>query len=184
MSHAGPLLPAGDDAAARTLRVQQLFVTHQSKVMAFILSLHPQFDAADDILQETFLVITRKADTFAESTNFLAWACTVARFKVLEHRRRVRQDTARLSDEAVECLAAALPDDRFFEEHLAALRQCLHRLAPHARELVWLRYHGGQEPEEIARRIGWSPGGVRVALSRARALLRKCVELRLAKGNP
>ena len=76
------------DSAARVLRVQQLFVTGQGNLLAFILSLHPGMAEAEDILQETFLVVSRKADTFAEGTNFLAWACTIARFKVLEFRRR------------------------------------------------------------------------------------------------
>ena len=40
------------------------------------------------VLQEVFLVITRKANDFEEGTNFFAWACTIARFKLLELLRR------------------------------------------------------------------------------------------------
>jgi sigma-70-like protein len=40
----------------------QLFVRHQARVKGFIVSLLPDFAAADDVLQETFLVVQRKAD--------------------------------------------------------------------------------------------------------------------------
>lgn len=172
------------DSAAHTLRVQQLFVTSQGNLLAFILSLQPGLAAADDILQETFLVISRKADTFATGTNFLAWACTIARFKVLEFRRRQNQQAARISDTAIESLCAELPEEGFFDSRLVALRDCLHKLAPRAREMIWLRYHGAREPEEIAKQVEWTPGAVRVALTRARGVLRECVESKLKEAAP
>ena len=173
-----------NDPAAHTLRVQQLFVTSQGNLLAFILSLHPGFTEAEDILQETFLVISRKADTFVEGTNFLAWACTIARFKVLEFRRRQNQYAARISDTAIECLCAEMPTEGFFDSRLAALRDCLHKLAPRAREIIWLRYQGAREPAEIARQVAWTPGAVRVALTRARGVLRQCVESKLTEAAP
>ena len=76
----------GGDAAAlseKTMRVQQLFVKHQLALRAFILSLEPNFTDAEDLLQEVFLVITRKANEFEEGTNFFAWGCTIARYKLI-----------------------------------------------------------------------------------------------------
>jgi RNA polymerase sigma-70 factor (ECF subfamily) len=176
--------PAGleSESATHVLRVQQLFVASQGNLLAFILSLHPGLAEAEDILQETFLVISRKADTFAVGSNFLAWACTIARFKVLEFRRRQNQHAARISDAAIESLCAELPEDGFFDSRLGALRDCLHKLAPRAREMIWLRYQGAREPEEIAQQVQWTPGAVRVALTRARGALRACVELKLKEA--
>ena len=57
-----------------TLRVQQLFVRHQGALKAFVLALWPDFAEADDVMQEVFLVITRKAAEFQPETNFLSWA--------------------------------------------------------------------------------------------------------------
>lgn len=176
--------PGLPEPPATVLRVQRLFVAHQGNVLAFILALHPVLTEAEDILQETFLVVTARAHTFAEGTNFLAWACAIARFKVLEARRRGGREAARISDAAVESLAADGPEAGFFEPRLAALRECLGKLAPRAREVIWLRYQGVREPEEIAREIGWTPGAVRVALTRARAALRDCVEARLREAAP
>jgi RNA polymerase sigma-70 factor, ECF subfamily len=172
--------PSSDqNSATHTLQVQQLFVTHQGNLLAFILSLHPGLTDAEDILQETFLVVSSKAGTFTAGSNFLAWACTIARFKVLEFRRRQHQQTARLSETAIECLCAEMPEEEFFNSRLAAMRDCLHKLAPRAREMIWLRYQGARDPEEIARQVAWTPGAVRVALTRARGVLRLCVESKL-----
>jgi RNA polymerase sigma-70 factor (ECF subfamily) len=43
---------------------------------------------------------------------------------------------------------------------------------------VELRYVGDHKPAEVARMIGWSAEAVHVALSRARSLLRDCIERR------
>ena len=53
-----------------------------------------------------------------------------------------------------------------------------------ARELVWLRYHSELASETIARQLEWKEPAVRVALSKARAFLRDCVQGQMAKGQP
>lgn len=161
-----------------TLRVQQLFVRHQSLVRAFILSLQPGFSEADDVLQETFLVVTRRAADYVVGTNFVAWVCTIARLKLLEARRKA--GTPGLTAEALAALCEDVPDESFFRDRLEALQACLGKLAPKARELVQLRFHGELGPQEIAARISWKEAAVRVALSKARAFLRDCVQARPA----
>ena len=165
-----------------TVRVQQLFVRHQSIVKAFILSLQPGFADAEDALQETFLVVTRRAADFREGTNFVAWACSIARLKLFEARRKA--SAPGLSEEALAALCDDAPDENFFAERLPALRECLRKLAPRARELVMLRYHGELGSQEIAAKLSWKEPAVRVALSKARVFLRECVSGQLAKGTP
>jgi RNA polymerase sigma-70 factor (ECF subfamily) len=167
---------SGTGSDERTLRVQQLFVAHQNVVRAFIMALVPDFAAADDVLQEVFLTVTRKAAGFREGTNFTAWACAIAKLKVLEWRRQRQAHPQLLSEEAIGSLAASLPEAAIGRERSRALRGCLERLAPRAMEMVRLRYYAGLAPQEVARQLGWKPNAVNVALSKARAFLRKCVE--------
>ncbi|CAN5148841.1 hypothetical protein BH23VER1_BH23VER1_09840 [soil metagenome] len=126
-------------------------------------------------------MVTRKAATFEESTNFVAWACAIARLKLMEARRQATRPA--LSEEPVAALCDDAPDEAFFHERLAVLRGCLDTLAPRARELVRLRYHGELGSRSIAERLQWKEPAVRVALSKARAALRKCVHSQLAKGS-
>src|SRR3954469_21802186 len=125
----------------KTVRVQQLFVKHQLAVRAFILSLEPNFTDAEDLLQEVFLVVTRKASQFEEGTNFFAWACTIARYKLLESIRR-RSRAQDLSEEVVEALCAVEPAEHFEDDRVTALQSCLELLAPKARQMMYLRYYG------------------------------------------
>lgn len=161
-----------------TTHVQQLFVKHVSLLKHFIISLLPNPSEAEDIVQEVFLVITAKAHDFEPGTNFKAWLLTIARFKVLEHLRREKRKANRLSDTAIELLAADMeeadagPDP----ETLRALGKCLNKLAPKPRTMVELQYREGLKPAAIAEKLEWEANAVYVALSRARAGLRKCIE--------
>jgi RNA polymerase sigma-70 factor (ECF subfamily) len=178
-----PTPSKGGDATAlseKTMRVQQLFVKHQLALRAFILSLEPNFTDAEDLLQEVFLVITRKANEFQEGTNFFAWGCTIARFKLMELLRR-RAKSQALSEEVIEALCAVEPEHQFDDSRLVILQGCLEQLAPKARQMMYLRYYGEHSPAQIARLVSWTPNAVRVALSRARTVLQECLERRMRK---
>ena len=51
-----------------------LITRHQAAIYAYILTLHPNRVAAQDILQETNLVLCRKVAEFEPGTSFKAWA--------------------------------------------------------------------------------------------------------------
>ncbi|PAY16096.1 RNA polymerase subunit sigma-24 [Rhodopirellula sp. SM50] len=159
-----------------TLRVQTLFVQHQQAVMAFVLSLEPGIHDAEEIVQEAFVTASRKASTWTAETNFLAWACAIARFKTMSFQRDRGRRNRRLAEDVVELLAEHTEDDFLtFQGQVSALRDCLRKLAPKSRELVNFRYHAGLMPEQIADEIDWTTNAVRVALTRARNALRECL---------
>jgi RNA polymerase sigma-70 factor (ECF subfamily) len=158
--------------------VQGLFLTHLNVIRGFIRALVRDRHLADDVLQETFLTVSRKAADFEPGTNFPRWACAVARLKVMEAQRREKGNLLFLSEEAIEALAASddLPEQ---DARAELLDGCIDDLPPAMRRSVELRYVGEHKPAEIARIIGWSAEAVYVALSRARGLLRDCVERKL-----
>lgn len=160
--------------------VHALFVRHSPELRGFILALLPDLSRVDDVFQETFLTVSRKADSFVIGTNFLAWACTIARYKIKEARRFQPARVQPLSDEVLDALCASEPPPEPDEERLQALNQCLGDLPAHTRRAFELRYHQAHQPPEIAQRLGWSTASVYVILSRARAVLRECVDRKLA----
>ena len=167
-----------------TLHVQQLFVRHQQAVLAYVLSIEPSAEDAQEIVQEVFLTVSRKAPTWTDGTNFLAWVCTIARYTTLHYQRTRLRRTARLDDDVVELLFTnEMNDFPTFQHQVAVLQRCLDRLAPRMRELVRLRYHGGRMPEQIAAELGWTANAVRVALTRARNALRDCLQRQLARED-
>jgi len=163
-------------------RVNALFVQFSSEVRGFILALLPDMARADDVFQETFLTVSRKAADFRPGTNFLAWVCTIARYKVLENGRRRADSGQQLSEEVMESLCAVVPEPENEDIEMQLLGECMEELHPHTRRAMELRYEQGHKPSEIAQRLGWTAESVYVVLSRARAALRKCVERKLDEG--
>jgi RNA polymerase sigma-70 factor (ECF subfamily) len=161
--------------------VQKQFLLHSNRLRGFILGLLPDHAAADDVLQEVFLVVTAKAAEFQASTDFLAWARTIARFKVLEHRQRRFPAARQLADDAWDLLAQSAHElDDAWDVRRKALQLCLDELAPRARQIVQLRYSAERlSLDEVAQQMSWTVGSVKVALSRAKDALWDCVQRRL-----
>lgn len=164
-----------------TLQVQQLFVRHQSALKAFVLGLLPNFAEADDVMQEVFLVVTRKAADFQPESSFLSWARTIARYEVMTSRRRKARTM--IKAEVLEALQAACPEDFASDRKLNALARCMAQLAPRAREIIQLRYQHEHGPGEIAQMLARSVNSINVALAKARIALRECVDHQLRNIN-
>jgi len=76
----------------QTERFVQQLTGCQTRLYAYILMLLPNHDNAADVLQETNLVLWRKADEFVDGTEFGAWACRIAHFQVLAWLRDAQRD--------------------------------------------------------------------------------------------
>ena len=164
-------LDRGDEEDQRQ-HVNALFVKNSPRIRGFILSLVPNMALADDVLQETFLTVSSKADDFTRGTNFVAWACRVAKYKILEVNRSNNRTSGMLSPDAIEALCAVeLGLQESNQEELFALKLCIEKLPAHTRRAIKLRYSSGHNALEIAELLGWSVDSVYVVLSRARQLL-------------
>ncbi len=183
-------MPSESLPDANVANVQRLFLQHFDVIKGFIFGLMPDFAAVEDVLHEVFLVVTSKADTFAPNSDFLAWACTIARNKVLQRLKTERRGSFEsLSSEAIEALCTVSQPASSAELELTmaeseALQFCLERLAPKAREAVQLRYCDAFRPSEIAKRMNWSVGAVSVALSRALSASRLHAAEARESGDP
>ena len=90
----------------------RLLVAHQPRIYGFVYSLVGDRAAADDVLQEVSTVLWRKFNDFEHGTNFNAWALNIARFSVLEWRRKQSRAPLLLDDES-----RALLDEYWAEEN-------------------------------------------------------------------
>lgn len=162
-----------------TEQVQQLFVRYSGLLHASIASQCADLALAEDILQEVFLVVTKRAETFTLGSDFIAWARVIARFKTLELLREQKRTRATLSAEALAAVDAVALDGQQWLDQREALALCMQRLAPAQRQLTALAYGDGLTPAEIAERSGKAPNVIHVLLSRLRRKLRDCVFERL-----
>jgi RNA polymerase sigma-70 factor (ECF subfamily) len=165
----------------RSKQLMMLMTQNQRRIFGYIYTLVPDRHDAEDILQETSLVICEKFDQFAQGTDFVAWACQIAYWEV----RRARQKFARskvVFDQAAVDAIAHTAAEMAAEVSLRreALGTCLGKLHPRDRELVLTRYEPGCGVEEAARRSGRSLEAAYKALGRIRKLLLDCVTTRLS----
>jgi len=159
---------------------RHLLIQHARDIKAYILSLHPDWTEAEDILQNTFVRLCRDLDQALHCTDFRAWACTMAHFEVLTFRRRAQrsrlQFTQEFIDAAHEC-AEAHRDE--IDLRADALTDCLQSLNPERQRLIDLIYRGGYSVEQVAEQQDSTVAATYKALARTRKMLHKCIERKL-----
>ncbi len=160
----------------------QVLTRHQRQLYGYILSLVPWASEADDVLQETNLVLMQKAASFTPGTSFLAWACRVAYFEAMNHhRRRKRERGIALDEPVLELIATeAGAQAEQFDERRQALRGCLQKIGTRQRDLLSRFYADEHSIDRIAEDEGRSSGGLRVTLHRLRATLLECIQRTLS----
>jgi len=155
----------------------------QGKLLAFILTLLPEVNGASDVLQETHIEMWRKRAEFVEGTHFVAWACQVARYKVLEYRRSLARERLVFDEQLLSQLAKDAGEHAEQSlERIGLLESCLAKLSPRQRALIGERYTLGRSIRQISERLGRSASALAVALFRIRQSLLDCIERQLSEG--
>jgi RNA polymerase sigma-70 factor (ECF subfamily) len=157
---------------------------HKSQLFGFIYSQMRDYDDADDVFQQTSLILWRKYEQFDASRSFVGWAFGVARFEVAKFQRGRRRHRHFLSEEVCSLLVDIHEefDHERLEEQRIALADCLKKLRPPDRELLLVCYGASTRIPEVARDRGRSPQSLYNTLRRIRRTLCECV-LRTLRGK-
>jgi RNA polymerase sigma-70 factor (ECF subfamily) len=174
-----------DVVSASKAQFVELLLEHQSQLFAYIYSLLRDFDDADDLFQQTSLVLWGKFDQFDRSKSFVAWACGVARYEVLNYLRARSRQRLYFSDELNLALIEA--HEELEAEPLAdqrgALAECMKKLRTRDQELLEACYGHSHCVSEVAGSCGRSAQSVHNSLRRIRRALYECVRRTLAQGE-
>ena len=155
----------------------ELMNSFQPRLYGYILSLIGNPDLANDVLQETNLVLWKKSGEFQTGTSFRAWSFRVAHFQVMAQRQRQIRDKLLFDDELLLNLEkeAKAADDSHQQrnQHLTA---CIEKLNDRHRELVRLRYGLNLSVKDIAAQLKLNANAITQTLFRARSNLIDCVQ--------
>lgn len=165
-------------------QLMALMTRHQRRIFSYIYVLvHDRADA-EDLLQETSLVICEKFHEFKPGTDFVAWACQIAYWRVRYSRQKYARSKIIFDQDLIDVVAktASHLSDELDDRH-AALEQCLERLHQRDRGLLIARYEPGGSVEEAARRSGRTVQTAYKALARLRKLLLDCVTTKLVQAG-
>jgi len=162
----------------------RLLLQNQKRFWGLIVSLVPIGSDAEDILQETCVVMWRKYSTFEPGTDFAAWGLKIARFQVMRYYSRRKSERARLSDEVIEAVAIefASPERALrAPARAAALKDCVSKLKKAQFETLNRRYIEGQSVEDIAGETEVSIDAIYKRLNRTYRQLHRCVTNTLSR---
>lgn len=160
-----------------------LIARHQPEIHRYVHSLLPDRMLADDVVQESNLVLWRKAAEYDPAQPFLPWAFGIAFNQVRAARRDSQRDRHVFDDDLVEILAAEAHDAADAHDVSEALESCLGELPPKQRKLILERYQPGASVQDLAAAISKSPTALSLALLRIRKSLELCIERKLQPGT-
>jgi RNA polymerase sigma-70 factor (ECF subfamily) len=161
-----------------------LWTAAQPTITAFIRTLIPNYQQAEEVLQRVAVTLVRKFEQYDQSRPFGAWAVGVAKYEVLYYRRERATDKHLFGEEIIDQIASRY---ELMAEELdpvrEALRRCVDQLKGRSKRAIELRYRRGMKSSAIAEEMTLSPGAVRMLLCRVRETLRRCIERRAGRHD-
>jgi RNA polymerase sigma-70 factor, ECF subfamily len=157
---------------------------HTTQILAYINALLLNWNDAEDLFQETCVVLWQKFDDFEPGTNFLAWALRIADRKVMNFQTTQSRRTAfaaGLRDAMMADVSHVEADQAAAD--LSALSGCMEKLPQNDRKIVTLCYAEGEAVSRVADALGRSPQSVHNSLRRIRNWLLECIRRELKQTD-
>jgi RNA polymerase sigma-70 factor (ECF subfamily) len=136
--------------------------------------------AAEDLVQETFLTAFKSRARFRGDSAELTWMTGILRNKIFEHFRRQTRESfvysAWADDAGSACVEPAPEETAETTEFAFAVRDCLAGLSPNSARIFALRGIDGLSNIEASMAMRSSPNYVAVLFCRTRAHLRRELE--------
>jgi len=152
-----------------------LFERHHRAVYQFVLQITRHRTQSEDLVQDVFLKMLKKAKSFRGEGSFRAWMFNIARNVAFDHLRKTkRQNNESIDDEIID---EQLADSRSAEQAAAGsqnmqrVMQALAKLPAAAQEVIWLGRFEFDNYEELGQALACNAGTARVRMHRAMALL-------------
>jgi len=126
-------------------------------------------DAADDVLQETWLAAWAALPGFARRSCFKAWLFGIAVHKAADAQRASGRTSAEAWSDVAEALPPAGPDPFAASDLKRSVQATLARLPPAQREVLELYYYADMTLAEVAETLGRNLNTVKYQFYRAHA---------------
>ncbi len=158
---------------------------HRDTVFGMLYSLLRDREMAEDLTQDTFILLTQKIDEIDLNRPILPWLLTSARnLAANARRRRSLEHRIFLQGDAIEQFwerfgSVTLGVD--LSERLEALRDCRENLSPQQRDTIALFYEEHLPCEQIAERQKTATAAIYNRLARGRKALHTCITRKLQR---
>lgn len=168
----------GDQQAFRAL-----YDSSSPHLFGLLLRMLRRRDWAEEVLQDCFLKIWKKADTYsADKGAPLTWLMTVARYRALDLLRVKRPEVEMPEEDEDRSMAFADessgidPESQAVaSEGIGRLALCLDGLQEEQRRCVMLAYYEGYTHQELTTVVGAPLGTIKSWVRRGLQKLRECL---------
>ena len=160
-----------------------LLTAHQGQVFGYIYAAVRNLDDAEELYQQTSLILWRKFSDYQSGSDFVRWACKTAKYEILHFQRSKRRHAICFSEQAISNLAEVQASQgeaggRLQQELLA---ECVAGLSSDDQQLVRLCYGQQRSVKQVADRLQRSVQTLYNSLSRIRHVLFDCISLKSAR---
>lgn len=163
----------------------RLLARHHSRLLAYVTVVVHDRHLAEDVLQETSVIIINRAAEKTTAKLFPAWVRSVARnvaYEMLRSRRgRVMTSVEPAVLDSMESAWKNLDEGDQLLARKMALRACMEKLSKNSKTLLKMKYEQSMSGTDIADQLGRSVDGVYVTVSRIHKALADCVKTQLAR---
>lgn len=158
----------------------RLYSMSSAQLFGVMLRILRQRNLAEDALQEVYVGIWHKADSYAsEKASAMAWMIAIARNRAIDIYRRERRQPITGQEADADCWVDPDPgplDRAMASEEARGLWHCLDQLEEAQRDSILLAYREGRSHEEIAGHLDKPLGTVKSWIRRGLIRLRRCLE--------
>ena len=152
-----------------------LISINQRKIYSFVLTAVGIKQIAEEIMQQTLLVMWRNFSRFEEGTNFAAWGKEIAKYEIFNYRKKKARDLL-LDPEALNrVMEASMTVEQHSDERMKALEGCLKKLSERKRRFIQYRYHDGLSCIQIAEKFQSPVSSIYKTFARLHTVLQSCI---------
>jgi RNA polymerase sigma-70 factor (ECF subfamily) len=180
------MLDSADDLADLLSRVAakdraafaSVYRTASPKLFGIILRILRRRELAEDVLQDVFLTIWRRAEGYNMTlASPMTWMAAIARNRAIDEIRKARLTVVDAPVEELHVADDAILVSERMERDESALRlqRCLDGLGEPQRQMVKLAYLDGWSRDALAKKYGHPEGTIKTWLHRSLKQLRECL---------
>ena len=162
---------------ARTQQFLELYQNDRKRLYAYIFTIVADSTSADDIFQETSMVLWREFEKFQIGTDFRKWANGIAYNRIREHWNKNKRHKKMFDDSQTEMIAEKAADmETVLDERWDTLQGCVKKLRDVDQELFNDFYSDRQTASQLSEKTGRSIFAIRKSIHKIRRKLFDCVD--------
>jgi len=155
----------------------ELLQTVQDALFRYLYRLVGERAAAEDILQEVFIIVYRKLVWLENPKLFRSWTYRIASREAFRYMKREKRWTEQMRDEKVlETLSAEPPEEIYAPELIAQIPKLISEVSPASRAVLILHYLDEMSLSDTAEILDISLGTAKSRLAYGLASLRQKIK--------